>query len=126
MVQGSHVYSYNQLAQKLEASKNKQVKLCNNTIAHYVDESKIGIKLHYTDVIIINPDDTYELHTKGYTTATTRDRLNGFSPARVVQKDFSFYVLIDPNQRAIKSNLVPFFEGITVDRFGCVCSVVTA
>lgn len=123
MVQGSKVYSYSQLAQMLEASRNGIVKLCNNTIAHYVDEGKIGIKLHYTDVIIINPDNTYELHTKGYTTATTKDRLNGFSPAHVIQKDFEFYVLRDPTQRATKYNLIPFYEGITVDRFGNINSV---
>lgn len=123
MVQGSHVYSYSQLAQMLEASRNKPVKLAHNTIAHYVDNYRIGIRLHYTDVVIINPDNTYELHTKGYTTATTKDRLNGFSPARVIQKDFSYYVLKDPSQRAVKSNLIPFFEGITVDRFGNVSSV---
>jgi len=123
MVQGSQVYSYSQLAQMLEASSNKQVKLAHNTIAHYVDEDRIGIKLYYTDVVILNADNTYELHSQGYTTATTRDRLNGFSPARVIQKEFSFYVLRDPTQRAVKSNLVPFFEGITVDRFGNVNSI---
>jgi hypothetical protein len=42
MVQGSQVYSYSQLAQMLEASSNKQVKLAHNTIAHYVDEDKIA------------------------------------------------------------------------------------
>jgi hypothetical protein len=57
---------------------------------------------------------------RGFTTATTRDRLNGFSPAKIVQKDFTFYVLKDPSLRAIKSNLVDFQEGITVDRFGSV------
>ena len=123
MVQGSKVYSYSQLAQMIQASRNGIVKLCNNTIAHYVDTDRIGIRLHYTDVVIIHSDNTYELHTKGYTKATTKDRLNGFSPAKVIQKDFEFYVLRDPTQQAVKANLIPFFEGITIDRFGCVNSV---
>jgi hypothetical protein len=122
MVNGSKVYSYSQLEQMIQASRHQEVKLCNNTVAHFLEDNRIGIKLHYTDVVIINPNDTYELRTKGYTTATTRDRLNGFSPARVIQKQFTFYVLKNPSQRALKSNLVCFEEGITVDRFGNVIS----
>jgi hypothetical protein len=123
MVQGSHVYSYSQLAELIQASRNGQVKLAHNTIAHYVDKGKIGIRLYYTDVVVVNADNTYELHSQGYTTATTRDRLNGFSPAKVIQKEYTFYLLRDPTQRTVKSNLVSFFEGITVDRFGNVNSV---
>lgn len=122
MVKDSQVYTYRQLAQMIRDSRNGQVKLANNTVAHFVENDRIGIRLHYTDVIIIHQDDTYELHTKGYTTATTKDRLNGFSPARVVQKNFTFYLLKDPSQRALKSNLICFEEGITVDRFGNVIS----
>ena len=120
MVQGSKVYSYSHLEQMIQASRHQEVKLCNNTVAHFLEDNRIGIRLHYTDVIIINQDNSYELHTRGFTTATTRDRLNGFSPAKIVQKDFTFYVLKDPSLRAIKSNLVDFQEGITVDRFGSV------
>jgi hypothetical protein len=120
MVNGSKVYSYAQLEQMIRDSRHQEVKLCNNTVAHRIDESKIGIKLYYTDVVIIHSDNTYELHTRGFTTATTRDRLNSFSPARVVQKDFTFYVLKDTSMRAVKSNLVEFEEGIKVDRFGSV------
>jgi hypothetical protein len=123
MVKDSKVYSYSQLAQMINSARDGKAKLAHNTYAHFVDNDKIGIRLHYTDVIVISPDNTYELHTKGYTTATTRDRLNGFSPARVIQKEFTFYVLRNPAQKAIKSNLVPFFEGIVVDRYGNVSSV---
>ena len=123
MVNGAQVYTYIQLSKMLKASRNGQVKLAHNTIAHFLNDNRIGIRLYYTDVVIVNPDDTYQLHSQGYTTATTRDRLNGFSPAKVVQKDFTFYVLKDPSLRAVKSNLVEFQEGITVDRYGNVNSV---
>jgi len=122
MVKDSKVYSYSQLAQMLEASRNKQVKLAHNTIAHFVDNGKIGIKLHWTDVIVVCANDTYELYTNGYTTKTTRDRLNGFSPAKVIQKDYSFYLLKNPSDGSNKANMIPFEEGITVDRFGNVNS----
>jgi len=123
MVKDSKVYSYGQLAQMIQASNNGIAKLAHNTIAHYVDNYRIGIRLYHTDIIIVSNDNSYELHSQGYTTATTRDRLNDFSPARVIQKDFTFYVLRNPEQRAVKANLVPFFEGITVDRYGNINSV---
>lgn len=122
MVKNSQVYSYRQLAQMIRDSRNEQVKLAHNTTAHYLDNERIGIRLYYTDVVIVHSDDSYELHTKGFVTRTTQDRLNGFSPARVIQKQFTFYILKDPSMRAIKSNLVEFQEGITVDRYGNVNS----
>ena len=122
MVQGSKVYSYRQLSEMIQASRNGQIKLANNTTAHFLNDSRIVIKLYYTDIVIINPDDTYELYTNGYTTKTTRDRLNGFSPAKVIQKDYSFYLLKNPSDGSNKANMIPFEEGITVDRFGNVNS----
>lgn len=123
MVKDSKVYSFDELAEMIQSSKNGQVKIAHNTTAHFVDKNRIGIRLYYTDVVIISRDNCYELHTKGYATATTKDRLNGFSPAKVIRKDFSFFVLRDPTKRALKNNLVPFFEGITVDRCGNVNSI---
>lgn len=120
MVKDAKIYSYRQLAQLLSESRGAQAKIAYNTIAHRIDDVRIGIKLYYTDVVVVHSDDSYELHSQGYTTATTRDRLNGFSPARVIQKDFCFYVLKDPSLRAVKNNLVEFQEGITVDKYGNV------
>ena len=76
MVNGAQVYTYIQLSKMLKASRNGQVKLAHNTIAHFLNDDRIGIRLYYTDVVIVNTDDTYQLHSQGYTTATTRDRLN--------------------------------------------------
>ncbi len=107
----------------IRASRYGITKLALNTVAHFVDNDRIGIRLYYTDVVIVSRDNYYELHTKGYATATTKDRLNGFSPAKVVRKDFLFYVLRNPEQRAVIANLMPFYAGITVDRFENVNSV---
>jgi len=148
MVKNSKVYSYSELVELVQGAKDGQVKIAHNTVAHQISDTQIGIRLYYTDVVVVNSDNTYELHTKGFTTRTTQDRLNSFSPARVIQKDFSFYLLKDPSVestakcrvksnatiqnnsiledrrdtsiRAVKSNLVEFEEGITVDRFGNV------
>ena len=120
MVKDIRVYSFRQLVQLIKASRDGQKKLANNTISHFVDNDKIGIRLHWTNVIIVNVDDTYELYSGGYTTRTTRDRLNGFSPATVIQKDFSFYLLKNPSDGKVNSNLIPFSEGIKVNSSGCV------
>jgi len=120
VVKDSHVYSFEQLAQMIKASRDGKKKLAHNTITHFIANDKIGIRLHWTDVIIVNADDTYELYNGGYTTRTTRDRSNGFSPATVIQKDFGFHVLKNPADGKVKSNLIPFEEGIRVDMFGCV------
>src|SRR5674476_1569040 len=114
MVKDSRVYSFGQLAQMIKASRDGQKKLANNTISHFVDNDKIGICLHWTDVIIVNADDTYQLYSGGYTTRTTADRLNGFSPAKVIQKDFSFYLLKNPADGIVTSNLIHFEVGIKV------------
>ncbi|HZK71841.1 MAG TPA: hypothetical protein VFD03_10080 [Clostridia bacterium] len=120
MVKDNRVYSFGQLAQKLQSARDGKVKLAYNTVAHFSDNDKIGIRLHWTDVIIVNADDTYQLYSGGYTTRTTADRLNGFSPAKVIQKDFSFYLLKNPSDGKVKSNLIHFKEGIKVNRFGCI------
>jgi hypothetical protein len=124
MVKGSTVYSYAQLEQRLEASRDGQVKLAHNTIAHKISDTQIGIRLYYTDVVVVNADNTYSLFSKGYSTSTTKDRMNGFSPAKIITKQFSFYILRDPTQRALKHNLVPFYEGITVDKHGTYIQLV--
>ncbi|MHB8102389.1 MAG: hypothetical protein ACYDEF_09500 [Methanosarcina sp.] len=120
MVKDSRVYPFGLLAQMIKASRDGKKKLAHNTITRFIDNDKIGIRLYLTDVIIVNADDTYELYSGGYTTRTTRDRLNGFSPATVIQKDFSFYLLKNPSDGKVKSNLIPFSEGIKVNSSGCV------
>ena len=75
MVKDNHAYSFRQLAQLIKGSRDGQKKLANNTISHFVDNDKIGIRLHWTDVIIVNADDTYQLYSGRYTTRTTADRL---------------------------------------------------
>ena len=53
MVKGSQIYSYSQLEQMLKDSKNGQIKIAHNTVAHFVDNERIAIKLYYTDIIVI-------------------------------------------------------------------------
>jgi hypothetical protein len=120
MVQGSKIYTFPQLAGLVQASKTGVKTLANNTTAHFVSNSRIGIRLHNVDVVILGADGTYQLFTGGYTTDTTKDRLNGFSPATIVLKDFAFYVVKEPGKGRGKDNLALFYEGMKVDRLGRV------
>jgi hypothetical protein len=120
MVKGAKVYTFSQLARKIGESRGGEAKLATNTTAHFLSSTKIGIKLHWTDVVIVGADGTYTLNTGGYTTKTTMDRLNGFSPAKIIQKDFAFYVMKNPSGGKGKDNLIPFYDGIKVSVGGRV------
>lgn len=43
----------------------------------------IAVRYHDTDVVVIHPDGTYTLDTGGYTTATTRRRIEDYAPVRI-------------------------------------------
>jgi hypothetical protein len=120
MVKGAKVYTFSQLARKIGESRGGEAKLGTNTTAHFLSSTRIGIRLHATDVVIVNANGTYELNTGGYTTSVTLNRLNGFSPATVIQKDFTFYVLKNPSGGKGKDNLTPFYDGIKVNVGGRV------
>jgi hypothetical protein len=106
MVQGSRVYKFEELEEKL--GKREQVKLANNTVAVRRDQNKIAIRLHYTDVVTLTRDGKYILKTGGWYSMTTKDRINGFSPACVSQKKGNWFI----------NAVTPFFDGVTVDRVG--------
>lgn len=96
---------YKTATQTLNGRKKR--KIGNNTYLEQIDEVFI-IRLHNTDIIKIYPDDTQVIHTGGYRTATTKNRINEYSFVSVSQKDYSWYL----------QNGEDFFDGIRVDRTG--------
>jgi hypothetical protein len=106
MVKGSKVYDFVELEEKV--GKREHVKLANNTVAVRRDQNKIAIRLHYTDVVTLTRDGKYILKTGGWHSMTTKDRINGFSPACVSQKKGDWFINV----------VTPFYEGVTVDRSG--------
>jgi hypothetical protein len=112
------MYGYLILKRILHDSRYGEHKVDNNTHAHTINENQIGIKLHDTDVIVLNADGTYQLYSGGWFTNTTTNRINMFSPAKTIIKDGVMYILKDPYGKSIKSNLVVFEEGITIDMNG--------
>ena len=70
-----------------------------------------AVRLHNTDVVRIYPDG-WSLHTEGYSSLTTKDRLNKYSPVRIFQRDFVWYV-----QDGWKNEEPRYFiEGLFIDK----------
>src|SRR3990172_3922294 len=52
----------------------------------------LNVRYYNTDVVSIQPNGVFTLRTGGYKTVSTKDRINGYSPVYVWQKDFEWYV----------------------------------
>lgn len=63
-----------------------------STVLYKVDDSAFAIRYHDTDVVTIHDDGSFTLFTGGHRTVTTKARINEYSPARISQKDFSWYL----------------------------------
>ena len=82
-------------------------KVGNNTYAEILHDGTVAIRLHSTDVVKIHPDDTYTLQTGGWQTVTTKDRINRYSPVRVYQRNYEWFVRLNGKE-------YPFMEGMVV------------
>lgn len=81
-------------------------KIGNNTYAEILSDNTVAIKLHSTYVVKIRDDDTYTLNSGGWQTVTTKDRINQYSPVRVYQRDFTWYVKINGRELPFIDNMV--------------------
>jgi hypothetical protein len=82
-------------------------KVGNNTYAEILHDGTVAIKLHNTYVIKINPNGTYTLNSGGWQTVTTKDRINQYSPRRVYQRKYEWFVDINGKE-------YPFMDGMVV------------
>lgn len=53
-----------------------------------------AVRLHNTDVVTVNPDHTWTLNSGGWRTMTTRDRIESYSPVRIIQDRGEWYVRV--------------------------------
>lgn len=82
---------YNNFQEAKEAlNGRKHKKLANNTYARLEDD-KVIIKLHDTDIITYTPRKVI-LNTGGWFTVTTKERLNSFSPFHIYQDNSIWYI----------------------------------
>jgi len=82
-------------------------KVGNNTYAEILHDGTVAIKLHSTYVVKIHPDNTYTLNSGGWQTVTTKDRINQYSPRRVYQRKYQWFVNINDKE-------YPFMDGMVV------------
>ena len=100
--------NYNTAVSMVRGKRNKTSrKIGNNTYAEILDDDTVGIKLHSTYVVKIRSDGTYTLNSGGWQTVTTKDRINKYSPVRVYQRDYTWYVTIAGRE-------LPFIDGMVV------------
>jgi hypothetical protein len=82
-------------------------KVGNNTYAEILPNGSVGIMLHSTYVVKIHENNTYTLNSGGWQTLTTKDRINQYSPRRVYQRNFEWFVNINGEE-------FPFIDGMVV------------
>lgn len=82
-------------------------KIGNNTYAEILSDGSVGIKLHGTFVVKIHADGTYTLSSGGWQSSTTKDRINKYSPYRVFQKNFEWFV-------SKREKTFPFISGMVI------------
>lgn len=99
---------YKQAEAMLNGRSSK--KIANNTYLLQLEDNKIALKLHETNIIIFQPE-FVELFSGGWRTVTTKARLNKFAPVQVDQRNSIWY---------IGDKL--FQEGVKVDFRGNVIS----
>jgi hypothetical protein len=100
--------SYTQADSTLAAARGGRKKLENNTYLERIDAETIGVRLHETFVVRINRDGTYSLHTGGWMTVTTKDRINAYGPVGVSQHKGDWFL----------GDGTPFVDGMTITSEG--------
>jgi hypothetical protein len=102
-------------AEKLFATArcpDKGKPLANNTRL-FKRGDDYAVRLHWTDVVTIHPDNTYTLRTGGWETITTKDRINSYAPVCVWSQQGIWYVsLIEGSEQS--KQCVLFEEGMRV------------
>jgi hypothetical protein len=95
------------------------LRLGNNTylVSRFSPEENdkhIAIRLHNTDIVKFYSNGRITLHTGGYQTVTTKERMNHFIAGRVYQKNHAWFYA----ESALDwDNPVDFEEGMDVSKF---------
>ena len=81
-------------------------KVGNNTYAEIEYDNSVSIRLHGTKVVRFYPNGLVKLATGGWHTHTTKDRINQYSPVKVHQRKFEWFVTINGKEYPFMENMV--------------------
>lgn len=70
---------------------SKKRKLDHNTVLVQTQDG-FGVQLHGTVVVEYLPEGAIKLNSGGWLTTTTKDRLNKFSPFRIFQSKYEWFI----------------------------------
>lgn len=85
--------NYNEALSMVHGKTNrKSRKVGNNTYAEIEYDNSVSIRLHGTTVVRFYPNGLVKLNSGGWQTSTTKDRINKYSPVKVYQKKFVWYL----------------------------------
>lgn len=102
----THAEAVSMVRGKRNANRRK---VGNNTYAEILPDGSVGITLHSTCVVKIHQDGTYTLSNGGWQTPTTKDRINQYSPVRVYQRNYEWFVTLHNGKE------YPFYSGMVVE-----------
>jgi hypothetical protein len=96
----------------------ESVRLGNNTYLMNIDYARItpciAVRLHSTDIVKFYPDGSVTLHTGGYHTVTTKERINHFITGRVYSRNYQWFYCPLVDGRKAGELAKAFEEGMEV------------
>lgn len=90
-------------------AKGKRLRV--NTYLHKVNDTFV-IRLHDTNIVIINRDNTYTLHSHGRLSQISADRINRYTTAHLTNRKSRWFLITGTGW------LIEFFDGIEIDALG--------
>lgn len=73
-------------------TNRKERKIGNNTYAYIEYDGSVSIALHGTVVVRLFENGLVRLNSGGWRTHTTKKRINKYSPVRVYQKNYEWFL----------------------------------
>lgn len=99
--------NYAEILSMVNGKTNRKTrKVGNNTYAEIEYDNSVSIRLHGTSVVRFYPNGLVKLATGGWHTHTTKDRINKYSPVKVHQRKFEWYITLNGKEYPFMENMV--------------------